>query len=63
MYFETPVEITSDLIYKITELSKKGDPIPTKLNPGLVEELTVTPTEEKNSRELIVSQIIYDTPN
>ena len=43
-YFDTPVEITSELIYKITELSNKGEPIPIRLNHGLVKEITGTPS-------------------
>ena len=60
-YFDSHVEITNDLIYRIIGLSNKGEPVPVKLNMGLVEELTGK-TIGKNSRGMIVSQIIYGTP-
>ena len=56
-----PVEIFDDLIYRLTGLSNKGEPVPVRLKPSLVEELTGT-TIGKNSRGLIISQTIYGMP-
>ena len=61
LYFDTPMEITDYLIYKINGLSNKGEPVPTKLNPCLIKEITGTPLG-KNSRVLMVNKIIYGTP-
>ena len=45
----------------ITRLSKKGDSVPVKINPSLVEELTAT-TARKHSIGMIVSRIIHSMP-
>ena len=55
-YFDKPVEISSEFIYKLTGLSNTGDPVPIGIKYGLVERLTGTPTR-KNYKGLIVSQI------
>ena len=36
-YFDKPVEIFSEIIYKLTELSNQGDPVPIGIKYGLVE--------------------------
>ena len=43
-YFDTPVEISVETIYKIIGLSNKGDPIPVGIKEGLFKKLTGTPT-------------------
>ena len=43
-YFDRPEEIFGEVIYKLTGLSNKGDPIPIGIKEGLVERLTRTPT-------------------
>ena len=43
-YFDTPVEISVETIYKLTGLFNKGDPIPVGIKEGLVKKLTGTPT-------------------
>ena len=42
LYFDRPVEISSETIYKLTWLLNKGDPIPVGIKEGLVEILTGT---------------------
>ena len=36
-YFNKPVEISSEVIYKLTELSNQGEPIPIGIKDELVE--------------------------
>ena len=60
-YFDTPVEIIDNLIYRLIGSSNKGDPVPVRLNLGLMEELTCTPVG-RNSRGMIINQIIYGKP-
>ena len=36
-YFDRPVEIFGEVIYKLTGLSNQGDPIPVGIKEGLVE--------------------------
>ena len=36
-YFDRPVEISSEVIYKLTGLSNRGDLVPTGIKEGLVE--------------------------
>ena len=52
-YFNKPIEISGETIYKLTGLSNKGEPIPIGIKDGLVEKLTRTPTG-KNSKGLII---------
>ena len=52
-YFDKPVEISGETIYKLTRLSNKEDPIPVGIKYGLVKILMGTPTR-KNSNGLIV---------
>ena len=60
-YFDIPVEISREVIYKLTGLSNQGDPIPINIKEGLVERLTGTPSG-KNSKGLMISQIQAQTP-
>ena len=46
-YFDQPVDISEEVISKLTGLSNKGDPVPVGIKEGLVEELT-WPTSSKN---------------
>ena len=55
-YFDRPVEISGEVIYKLTGLSNQGDPVPIGIKEGLVEQLTRTPTR-KNLKGLMISQI------
>ena len=55
-YFDRSVEISGEVIYKLTSLSNQGDPVPIGIKEGLVEQLTRTPTG-KNWKGLIISQI------
>ena len=43
-YFNRPVEIFGDIIYRITGLLNKGEPVPVRSIPSLVEKLIGTPT-------------------
>ena len=47
-YFDRPVEISGEVIYKLTGLSNQADPVPIGIKEGLVERLTGTP-KGKNS--------------
>ena len=60
-YFDKPVEISSEVIYKLTSLSNHGDPIPIDIKEGLVERLIGTPSG-KNSKGLMINQIQARTP-
>ena len=55
------MEISSESIYKLTELSNKGNPVPVGSKEGLVERTTRTLTR-KNYKGLIVRQIQASTP-
>ena len=43
-YFDTPVEISPEAIYRLTGLSNRGDLVPLGIKEGLVEKITETPT-------------------
>ena len=60
-YFNTPVEISAETIYKLTGLSNKGDLVPVAIKEGLVERITGTPIG-KNSKGLIIGQVQATTP-
>ena len=60
-YFDRPVEIYGEVIYKLIGLSNQGDPIPVGIKEGLVEQLTGSPLG-KNSKGLMISQIQARTP-
>ena len=60
-YFDRPMEILAETIYKITGISNKGDPVPIGIKEGLVKILIGTPTG-KNSKGLIIIQIKATTP-
>ena len=60
-YFDQPIDITGDVISKLTGLSNQGSSIPIGIKEGLVQELTGTPTR-KNSKGLMISQIATRTP-
>ena len=55
-YFDRPVEISAEVIYKLTGLSNQGDPVPIGIKEGLVERLTGI-SLGKNSNGLMISQI------
>ena len=55
-YFDQLVDISGEVISKLTGLSNKGDPVPVGIKEGLVEELTGSPSS-KNSKGLMISQI------
>ena len=40
IYFDRPNDISQDIIYRLTNLSNKGEPIPVKSNLGLNKKLT-----------------------
>ena len=60
-YFDRPIEISSEVIYKLTGLSNQGDPVLVDIKEGLVEELTRS-SLGKNSKVLMISQIQAQTP-
>ena len=60
-YFDRPIEIFDEVIYKLTKLSNQGEPIPIDIKEGLVERLPRTPSG-KNSKGLMISQIQAQTP-
>ena len=60
-YFDQPIDITGEVISKLTGLSNKGSPVPISIKEGLVQELTGTPTG-KNSKGLMIGQIATRTP-
>ena len=60
-YFDEPIDMSRDVISKLTGLSNKGDPVPVGIKEGLVEELTGSPSE-KSSKGLMISQITTRTP-
>ena len=55
-YFDQPVDISGEVISKLTGLSNEGNPIPVGIKEGLVEELTGS-SSSKNSKGLMISQI------
>ena len=55
-YFDQPVEISGELISKLTGLSNQGEPVPVGIKEGLLEELTGS-SSGKNSKGLMISQI------
>ena len=55
-YLDRSVEISGEVICKLTGLSNQGDPVPVGIKEGLVEKLTGSPSE-KNSKGLMISQI------
>ena len=61
LYFDRPIEVSGDIIYRLTRLFKKGEPIPIKSNLGLVKKLAETPAG-KNSKGIVISQIQYTHP-
>ena len=52
-YFDEPIDITRDVISKLTSLSNQGNPVPIGIKEGLVQELTRSPSE-KNSKGLMI---------
>ena len=60
-YFDRPVEISGEVIYKLTGLSNQGDPVYIGIKEGLVERLTGTP-KGKNLKGLMISEIQAQTP-
>ena len=60
-YFDRPVEISGEVIYKLTGISNQGDPVPVNIKEGMVERLTGTPLG-KNSKGIMISQIQSRTP-
>ena len=59
-YFDTPVEILAETIYKLTGLSNKGDLVPVGIKEGLFKKLTGIPTR-KNSKGLIIGKFQVTT--
>ena len=55
-YFDRPIEISMEVISKLTGLSNQGEPVPIGIKEGLVEELTGS-ASGKNSKGLMISQI------
>ena len=60
-YFDRPIDITGEVISKLTGLLNQGSPVPIGIKEGLVQELTGTPTG-KNSKGLMIGQIMTRTP-
>ena len=61
LYFDEPIDITGDVISKLTGLSNQGNPVPIGIKEGLVQELTGSPFR-KNSKGLMIGQIATRTP-
>ena len=59
-YFDQPVDISGEFIYKLTGLSNKGDLVPIGTKEGLVKKLTAS-ASGKNSKGLMISQITART--
>ena len=55
-YFDQLVDISGEVISKLTGLSDAGDLVPVRIKEGLVEELTRSALG-KNSKGLMISQI------
>ena len=53
-YFDRPVEISGEVIYKLTGLSNHGDPVPIGIKEGLVKRLTGTP-KGNNLKGIMIS--------
>ena len=60
-YFDQPIDITGDVISKLTGLSNQGSPVPIGIKDRLVQELTGSPSS-KNSKGLMIGQIATRTP-
>ena len=60
-YFDRPLEISGEVIYKLDGLSNQGEPVPIGIKEGLVERLTRTP-KGKNSKGLMIIQIQSQMP-
>ena len=60
-YFDQPVDISREVISKLTGLSNKGDPVPVDIEEGLFEELPGS-ASSKNSKGLMISQITARMP-
>ena len=60
-YFDQPVDISGEFIYKLTGLSNKGDPVPVGIKEGLVEEL-IGSASSKNSKGLMIGHITHRMP-
>ena len=60
-YFDRPVDITGDIISKLTGLSNQGNPVPIRIKEGLVQELTGSPSG-KNFKGLMIGQIATRMP-
>ena len=60
-YFDRPIDITEDVISRLTGLSNEGNPVPIGIKEGLVQELTGSPSG-KNSKGLMIGQIATRTP-
>ena len=60
-YFDRPIDISREVISKLTSLSNKGEPVLVRIKEGLGEELTGS-VSGKNSKGLMISQIQARTP-
>ena len=60
-YFDTPMEISSETIYKFTGIPNKGNLVPIGMKQGLFEKIMGTPTG-KNSKGLIIGKFQDTTP-
>ena len=60
-YFDQLVDISREVISKLTGLSNEGNPIPVGIKEGLVEELTGS-SLGKNLKGLMISQITTRMP-
>ena len=60
-YFDQQVDISGEVISKITGLSNKGNPVPVGIKEGLVEELIGSPTGKK-LKGLMINQITTRMP-
>ena len=54
IYFDRPIDISGEVIYKLTGLSNQGEPIPVGIKEGLFEELTRS-ASRKNSKGIMIS--------
>ena len=60
-YFDEPIDISGDVISKLTGLSNKGDPVPVRIKEGPVKDLTGS-SSGKNSKGLMIGQITTRMP-
>ena len=60
-YFDQPVNISGDVISKLTGLSNEGNPVPVKIKDGLVKDLTGS-SSGKKFKGLMISQITTRMP-